>query len=378
MGIFIGIAAIVSLISLGEGLHSAINEQFELLGPNIIYVTPGAIFRPGGGASKLTDHELDIVKKVHGVEKAGGIISRLSRIEFRGETEYGFVSGLDPDMQDLFLDGTGVEIVRGQERFKSSDTYKAAIGYSYWSGDVFDRSVDIGDILRIDDKKFNVVAFVSEIGNPEDDKNIYIPIETAKDLFGVGDDYRVIMAKTMPNADIDDVSEEIKEKLRKDRGLDQGEEDFQIMTMEQVRKSVGIVLDAVQAVLIGIAAISLFVGGVGIMNTMYTSVFERTQEIGLMKALGARNQDILYIFVFESGMMGTVGGAIGCIVGVGLAKLVEFLAARQMGSGLINAQITPELLIGAILFSFIIGCISGILPARQASQLKPADALRYE
>ncbi len=378
MGIFIGIAAIVSLISLGEGLQSAINEQFELLGTNIIYVMPGGVFSPGGSASKLTDHELDIVKGIRGVEKAGGMITSYSRVEFKGETEFGWVSGLDPDLEDLFLDGTGVEIVKGQKKFKPSDTYKAAIGYRYWTGDIFEKPVDVGNTIEIDDKRFDVVALVSEIGNPEDDKNIYIPTETAKNLFGVEDDYIVIMAKTKPNYEPDDVAEEIEEDLRKDRGLDVGEEDFQVMTLNQMKDSVGIVLDAVQAVLIGIAAISLFVGGVGIMNTMYTSVLERTQEIGLMKAIGARNQDVLYLFMFESGIIGSVGGVVGCLIGTGLAKAVEIVAAAQLGTGLIQAQITPELCIGAVAFSFIVGCVSGVLPARQASQLRPVDALRYE
>ncbi|MBU4201830.1 MAG: ABC transporter permease [Candidatus Altiarchaeales archaeon] len=378
MGIFIGIAAIVSLISLGDGLQNAINEQFELLGSNVIYVMPGGVFHPGGSASKLTDHELDIVKRIRGVEKAGGMITSYSRVEFKGETEFGWISGLDPDLQDLFLDGTGVEIVKGQKKFKPSDTYKAAIGYRYWSGDIFEKPVDVGDTIEIDDKKFDVVAFVSEIGNPEDDKNIYIPAETAKELFGVEDDYMVIMVKTKPNYEPDDVAEDIEKDLRKDRGLDVGEEDFQVMTLNQMMESVGIVLDAVQAILIGIAAISLFVGGVGIMNTMYTSVLERTQEIGLMKAIGARNQDVLYLFMFESGIIGTVGGVIGCVIGAGLAKVVEVVAAAQLGTGLVQAQITPELCIGAVAFSLIVGCISGVLPARQASQLKPVDALRYE
>jgi len=134
----------------------------------------------------------------------------------------------------------------------------------------------------------------------------------------------------------------------------------------------------VEAMIVGIAAISLLVGGVGIMNTMYTSVLERTREIGIMKAIGARNGDILAIFLIESGMLGAVGGIVGILIGMGLGKATEIIAQQAMGSELLKAQFTPELIIGALMFSFVIGAVSGALPARNAASLKPVDALRYE
>ena len=133
-----------------------------------------------------------------------------------------------------------------------------------------------------------------------------------------------------------------------------------------------------QAVLVGIAAISLLVGGIGIMNTMYTSVLERTKEIGTMKAVGARNSDILLIFLMESGLLGLVGGAIGIAIGFGLGKGTEYIAGMYLGSGLLRAVFPWYLILGALAFSFIIGSLSGALPAVQASRLKPVDALRYE
>jgi len=134
----------------------------------------------------------------------------------------------------------------------------------------------------------------------------------------------------------------------------------------------------VQGVLVGIAAISLLVGGIGIMNTMYTSVLERTKEIGTMKAIGAKNSDILQIFLFESGLLGLVGGAIGVALGAGLGKGVQYAAAILLDSDLLQASITLPLVLGALTFSFLIGSLSGIFPAMQAAKLKPADALRYE
>jgi putative ABC transport system permease protein len=111
---------------------------------------------------------------------------------------------------------------------------------------------------------------------------------------------------------------------------------------------------------------------------MYTSVLERTQEIGVMKAIGAKNSDILSLFLIESGTIGLVGGAIGCSLGIGIAKAAELISAQFLDDALIQASITPELVFGALAFSFLIGSISGVLPARQAAQLNPVDALAYE
>ncbi|MBN2251787.1 MAG: ABC transporter permease [Candidatus Altiarchaeota archaeon] len=379
-GIFIGIAAIVSLISLGEGLQNAVNEQFEMLGYDTIYVYPGGEMSFGlGGGSKITGRELDIIKRVSGVDLAMGVNTRVAKLKYRDETTYNYVIGFPTDeTQDIFLDGTGITIVRGQKRFKPGDTYKVAVGYEYWIGNAFDQPVELGDKIYINDKKFEIVGFVSRIGNPSDDGQIYIPYDTFKEVFEVGDEYMAVMAKTKPGTEPSKVAEDIKKKLRRDRGLEEGEEDFSVITLEQMLDAASIVLDAVQAVLVGIAAISLFVGGVGIMNTMYTSVLERTREIGVMKSIGARNKDILNLFLVESGIIGMVGGIIGVILGVAAAKLVEIAAEQYLGTTILQADISLWLVSGALAFSFILGSVFGVLPAWQASKLSPVDALRYE
>ena len=132
----------------------------------------------------------------------------------------------------------------------------------------------------------------------------------------------------------------------------------------------------VQGVLVGIAAISLVVGGIGIMNTMYTAVTERTKEIGIMKATGAKNSQILLLFLFESGMLGLFGGAIGVALGFSISKSIELIAFQIFESFLIKASFSPLLLIGSLLFAFIVGAASGVFPALQAAKLKPVDALR--
>ena len=167
-------------------------------------------------------------------------------------------------------------------------------------------------------------------------------------------------------------------KRDRDEKLKEKPKTFSVSTSEQLLETFGDILSVVQAVLVGIATISLLVGGIGIMNTMYTAVIERTKEIGTMKAVGARNSDILFIFLFESGLLGLVGGAIGIGIGIGLGKTAEYIASVSLGTDLLKAVFPWYLILGALTFSFLVGCISGVAPAYQASRLKPADALRYE
>ncbi|MFH0835592.1 MAG: FtsX-like permease family protein, partial [Candidatus Micrarchaeota archaeon] len=174
------------------------------------------------------------------------------------------------------------------------------------------------------------------------------------------------------------VAKEIEEELRDYRGVEEGSEDFSVSTSEQLMETFSMIFGVVQAVILGIAAISLLVGGIGIMNTMYTSVLERTKEIGIMKAIGARNGDILTIFLIESASLGLFGGIIGVLLGAGLSKIAEVMAIQATGSTYFVAAISTDLVVGALLFSTIIGSIAGLLPARQAAKMKPVDALRYE
>ncbi|MFH0860148.1 MAG: ABC transporter permease [Candidatus Altiarchaeota archaeon] len=380
IGIFIGIAAVVSLISLGEGLQNAINEQFEMLGSNYVMIMPGGNWGMTSGSSKLMEKDLKLIRNVRGVSMAAGSMAKTAKLKYKDEIKYYFVIGFPTDdSQDIWLKGSGIKVIEGQKEFKPSDRYKAALGYLYAKGDVFDRPVNVGDTLYIQDQKFDVVGRISEIGNPSDDSQIYIPTQTFKDMFGIKEDeYMVIMARTKENFDPADVAEDIEKTLRRSRGLKEGEEDFQVLTTEQMKESVGTVLDTVNAILLGIAAISLIVGGIGIMNSMYTSVLERTQEIGVMKAIGAKNSDVLKLFLIESGIMGMVGGAVGIIIGVGLGKSVEYATSQTSSGALLKADISWQLIVGALAFSFIVGCVSGVMPARQASRLKPVDALRYE
>jgi len=379
IGIFIGIAAVVSLISLGQGMQSAINEQFQMMGADKIIVSPGSsvLSSFGGTAKTLTDKDKDVVEKVSGVNLAAAMVYKQAQIKFNGKTKYTFIMGLPTDKTlKIVEDMQSVKIDKGRS-LKTSDKYKVIVGYRTGI-DLFDRDIKIGDKIEIQGKEFEVIGILERIGNKQDDTSVFIPLDTARELFNMGDEISTMIVQVNPGIEPSIIAEEIKKDLRKSRDEEKGDETFSVETSEQLIETFNTILNVIQFVLIGIAAISLFVGGVGIMNTMYTAVIERTREIGVMKAIGARNSDIMLIFLIESGTLGLVGGAIGIVLGIGLSKLVEFIAINVWGTTLLKAYFPWYLILGALAFSFLVGSASGLLPARQASKMKPVDSLRYE
>jgi len=377
IGIFIGISAVVGLISLAQGMQYAIAKEFEKLGADKITIIPGAtLFGPqAAGASKLTESDLKAIKRVKGVENAGGWIMLQYSVKFKDEKATAYIIGWPLDKSLKFLEESqSFEILEGRD-LRKGDKYRAVIGYEVAKGNLFSKEVNIRDKLIIKGREFRVVGILKKIGSKIDDTTIVIPIDIARELFGLGSEYSMISVKVKGGENPSEVAEEIKKELRRERGLKEGEEDFAVQTMEDIRRRFSSVLGIVSVVLIGIAAISLLVGGIGIMNTMYTAVLERTRDIGIMKAIGAKDRDILIIFLFESGFIGLVGGIIGCFLGIFLALAITQFASN-MGFGFLEAKISTELILFAIIFSFAIGALSGILPAIKASKLQPVEALR--
>ncbi len=381
LGIFVGIAAVVALVSLGQGLQKYINEEFEKLGKDKIIVQPKGSFGPGSsGTVTLDKSDVDTVKKTVGIENAAGAPLKNVKIEFNDEVRYFYAFGMPTEgdekrlMDELFL-GYGIEAGRA---LKKGDKFKVNLGHYYLDRNLFEKNVKLGDKIKLNDIEFEVVGFYEIIGNPSDDQNIYVPREVLFEITNSEETYDMIYAKSSPGSNPQLVADRIEKNLRKHRNLEEGKEDFSIQTSEEFLKAFLTVFNIVQAVLVGIASISLVVGGVGIMNTMYTAVLERTKEIGVMKAIGARNSDILKLFIIESGILGLAGGAIGIFIGASFSKLIELGATVVLQSSLLKAYFPWYLILGALTFSFVIGTISGAIPAYQASKLKPVDALRYE
>lgn len=384
VGIFIGIAAVVSLISISQGMQNSITEQFQMMGSDKLMVYGGGGFSfgpPGGGyaGGKVTDHDIDIIKNVKEVKRVAGFVTQSIAVEFNKKTAYVFVMGLpvDPETLDLVETMQSFHLENGR-RLRNGDKYKAIVGYLLYNDDkLFGKKIRIGNKVTIGDKEFRVIGNLEEIGNRLDDNQIYLPIDTAREVLNEPKNLQMILVQVKEGYDPKYVADKIEDAMRKDRDLKKGEEDFSVKTSEQLMAQIGTILGIIQMIFVGVAGISLLVGGVGIMNTMYTSVLERRKEIGIMKAIGAKNSDVLSIFLIESGFIGFVGGAIGVILGIGLAKAVEVYASMS-GFPMLKAAVTPQLIILGFLFGFLFGALAGTLPARQASKLKPVDALRYE
>jgi putative ABC transport system permease protein len=379
IGIFIGIAAVVGLISLGQGLQGAIEKQFEQLGSDTIIITSKGMGPPGSaiGSLKLTSKDLEMIENIKGVQSASGYLIKQGQAIYKEEAGVGYAVGIKEidferraEMQDLtMIDGRGL---------KDTDKFKVVVGYSHIYGDIWNNAMKIGSKIEMEGHEFEVIGVINKIGNPLDDGAIYVQKETLREILNVEDEESQIAVRISNGADPVEVAEDIERKLRKFRGEKEGQETFAIQTSEQLLESFSNIFGIVQAILVGIASISLLVGGVGIMNTMYTAVLERTKEIGVMKAIGAKNSNILMIFLFEAGLLGLVGGAIGIGIGVVLGKGTEYIALNILDTNLLEAVFPLPLIVGALLFSFFIGTLSGILPAMQAAKLRPAEALRYE
>ncbi len=379
IGIIIGIAAVVSLITLGQGLENAISKQFQALGDDKIFIMPKGGLWGMGSSEQLTEDDLDVISGTLGVKLATGMGYAFAQFDFNDKVHYGFVSGISTSPEERALVGEAQTWkVREGRMLDRGDKFKIVLGHEHTKRDLFDKRVELGDKIKIHGKDFKVVGFLEKIGSPPDDESGLIPIDAYADVFDAENELGFIIAQSGLGEDSLLIAESIKKELRQFRNVDEGKEDFEIQTPDQFAETFSIILDIVNIVLVGIAAISLLVGGIGIMNTMYTTVLERTKEIGVMKALGAKNSHIVYLFLVESGFYGLGGGLIGVLIGVGLAKLVEAIFTIAVGPAFLLIEIDYFLIIGTLLFSFIVGCLSGISPAIRASKLNPVDSLRYE
>jgi len=378
IGIFIGIAAVVALVSLGQGLQQYISETFAAVGTDKIMIMPGRGLLPPGTAlaTELTENDVQTVEKVPGIDSAGGMVLGSVKISGKDKAIYSYAASIpETDFRDTFMQMTTVEVEIGR-MLEKGERGKIMIGADYVRRNLLKEDIRIGGTIKINDQEFRVVGVLGPIGNPSDDSSVYMNEPDARDVFNAPERFDYIYAKTAAGEDTLLVAGAVERALRRSRNVEKGKEDFSVQTLDQLIESFNVVFAIVQAVVFGIAGISLLVGGIGIMNTMYTAVLERTKEIGIMKAIGAKNTDVLLIFLIESGMLGTVGGAIGIAIGMGLGKLVEIGAAQALGTALLRAYFPLYLIVGTLLFSFIVGSASGLFPAMQAARMEPVEALK--
>jgi putative ABC transport system permease protein len=369
IGVIIGIAAIIALISLSFGLRDTIEGEFSEFGADKILVTSGTSQGPLGPGSGLTDDDLEELRKIPEIKTVVPIVTRGGTVEYRRETRFPGVIGTEPKgAEDFFGEQFPLSVGR---YLRAGDKFDVVLG-SRTATELFSKELRINNRITINGVSFKVVGIFEERGNQGDDNALHIPLETFREIFDIKDEVNFMWAQVKPGNDILEVQKKIERRLERSRD----DENFQVLTPTQILNQINQILGVLQAVLVGIAAISLVVGGIGIMNAMYTTVLERTKDIGVMKAIGAKNSDILSIFLIEAGLVGLVGGVFGVILGIIISFGIARLATESGFKLLIS--INPNLIVFGLFFAFVVGILSGLIPAYQASKMHPVEALRQE
>ncbi|MBI4362767.1 MAG: ABC transporter permease [Euryarchaeota archaeon] len=390
LGIVIGVAAVVSIVSIGEGLRVSVTERLQRLGGDVISITPGFTQATGmmrgppgfmGGSATsatLTDTDLAITRSTPGVQAAAGAISGRARVYYLGQNVSLSLQGVDPAVWRL-LTTTQVESGR---MLAPGDTHTALLG-SRVAQRVFKQPLAVNRQVTIDNQTYRVVGVLQATDFGRDDNSIILPLPQARTHTpGLGStEYNTITAKATPGQDVEALAADIQSRLMVTRHVSERTQDFTVTSPAATAAVAQQITGTITLFLAGIAAVSLLVGAVGISNTMYMSVLERTREIGLLKALGATNGEVLRLFVAESALFGLVGGTIGAAMGAIAAIVMGTVGLRIFpgpGGGGGAVVIPPMLLPLAMGFAMLIGALSGVFPARQAARLKPVEALRYE
>ena len=401
LGIIIGVTSVIALLSLGNGVQEFINRQFEGQGSNLVFVLPARIevgrganragflaFAPGaraGTALSLTQADAEALKDKSRVPDArivAPVVSgtgRASSGERKHETR---VRGTVPEYRLL----NDAKLLYGRyftEEETSAGSRVVVLGEVPYRKLFPEGGDPTGQDIRINGVLFRVVGVLAQrVGGAEgsDDDVLTMPITTASErLFphrnAKGEPLAgIILIQAADQSRIDAVIQQATELLRERHGIAfQDEDDFSIASQRDLLNTIGAVTGAITIFLAAIAGISLFVGGIGIMNIMLVSVTERTREIGLRKAIGARRSVILTQFLIESVVLSLLGGVVGIVLGVVLANLVALLSQGQF-----TALVTADAVGLAVGFSVFVGILFGVYPAWRASQLNPIEALRYE
>lgn len=381
LGILIGVFLIVTLLSLSEGLKEVIFAQLRMYGTNTLYIFPGSfedlssILGIFMGRFEIEDKTLEKIKKIEGVEEVIPFDYRAELVRYEKKIKSILLFSYPrAEGQEIFRSEVGWKLIKGD--WPKPGKREVLVGRLVPS-DIFP-GLEPGDKIYIKGKEFLVTGVLQSLGSKQDDSMIEIDLDHFREITGLKGGCPFALVKIKSNANQETLASKIKELLKElqKRKIGKEEMEFTVLTNEKVGSIASSILLVVQILVGAFASVGIVVGGIGIMNTMFTSVRERTREIGVMKAIGAKNSEILLIFLIESSILGIIGGLGGTILGICFAKAIE-LYGQVHPLFYFKASINPQLILFGPFFSLIVGCLSGVLPAKKASSLNPAVALRY-
>lgn len=393
IGIVIAVASVTTILSFGEGIKNEVNSQVGDSGVNTITLYKG--WSEQEGLSQITILDYEELKKIPEIEYISRYVYLSINFSFYQSNSKIRVTGTDiENFKSLHPD---YKITQGRS-FREGDQNVLLIPEDYVNN-TFDEQIKVGDLLTTQTDTFKIIGIYKVEGFFGDSSSFIMPFSKARDIISqdkdsyyneedyelpagveIQDKYDFIKFKIDEKVDYNLAKQEIENRLIDFRKTSRDDKNFSFQGQENVMEIFNNIINIVTWVLVGFASISILVGSVGIANTMFTSVLEKTKEIGIMKAIGANSSDIKMIFLLNSGLLGLAGGVIGVLIGLSFAFLGGYLVihfANIQGVNLLNL-ISFKIIAGSLLFSIFIGMISGYFPAKNASKMNPVDALRFQ
>jgi putative ABC transport system permease protein len=393
LGMIIGVGAVIALMSIGQGVQASVTSQIKGLGSNLLFVTPGATSSGGvraqaGTAPTLTSEDAEAIIDSGQVPQALAVApeaGNFGQVVANGQNTFTRLNGVTPD----FLGVRNFSLAEGEfftPEQLASRSLVAVLGATSRQN-LFPESDAIGQTVRVNNVNLRVVGVMASKGaqaQGNQDDVIYVPLSTMQTRLNRSRTARGGQTVQTINVQLADDTDEtrvgavqnIGELLRERHRV--AEDDFTIRSQEDLLQTANQITGFITIFLGSVAGISLLVGGIGIMNIMLVSVTERTREIGIRKAIGAKRSDILTQFLIEATVVSVVGGAIGILLGAGGSRLLNGLRLGGPGAQPIQTVVSPDAILLAFTVSALIGLFFGVYPAMKASRLNPIEALRYE
>jgi putative ABC transport system permease protein len=388
LGIVIGVGAVIALTSIGRGVEASITAQIESVGTNLLFITPGRLEQAGaftavGSAESLTLADAEAIAQASSVVGVSPILQDRAQIVYLSQNTNSSLLGVTPS----YLEVNNFELADGEFISDANVTARstvAVLGSSVADTLFGGEAGAVGQTIRINGQPYRVIGVLASKGGTgfgSQDDRVLLPLTTVQTrltgprFMGGSNSISVINVQVASADLVSQATEDIAAILRERHNVVEGEEDFIIQSQEDILQASTQISDTLTLFLGGIAAISLVVGGIGIMNIMLVSVTERTREIGIRKAVGARRQDILVQFLLESATLSLMGGLIGIVVGWLASRLIGGI---QLGASGVNPVVGLDTVLMATVFSMAVGLFFGVYPATRAASLNPIEALRYE